>query len=1216
MPSTTTKELHTSSDSLILNPTTLSDGEGSTEPVVEQSTASVNPEISNLSDVEHFQEAIPQIEIATNKEEEVMAATQASVPMTTDIKNDLGDQKQHGVDSEPTVESTSVSDLAQASVEQSTTELPLADTTIEIQTTSADVTADVGIESTTVFTKDEILYDDPDVEQYNENDIEDIVLKGSTEYPDLQITDDQSAISTMAPLLSENEGITTVVPDMPTQHNKFASDDNVQSTSVTNLIQEEDTASTTMKSALEQVTPEAPVVIESTTKPHEKEDSSTTIAQEISTTPKVIMTESVTKTEDIPHTTAKDVDTTTIFPDEILYDDVDDTVLVGVDENSDDTLTTVVPITDEVIEDEAEVSTEVTLPIKKTETEEEKVQVSTLPAITTISPVTEIRELTTLAGQKEGVEVKEQFILDEVKSDTNDVIATANTTKENFNGEQKLEISPPFGNDELGHTNPIDMNPPGQDAGTVNEESKANAVVYSQLAPLTVEKAQEDTTTQEPSSSTEKASFKTSPLLENHAKVQMILDETTTLPPITAPEKEAQEAPEPQSTIAKDFENVELAEIQAEYDSDEQNQNPNKDLNGDFIETTTAEKEDPTTTETIPFVVAAVVAENEEEITVPEKDAEGNFVQTTTVSSEETTKAFVFAAIVAEEENVDANGLYYETTTLGPDSREALEVTTETYEESTGSQIVSIQQSSNVNGPLVLDNVQYYDDPDDREDYAEALVDLQKLPRREDSDIAHLNDHNDIIDLQELDHQDDVKDDLLTTLVDGFLVPKGDEPAKKLENKDKNKAKISITVEGSADSEDKKEANDVIQEEEKEPSFPVSDIISGIYKLVASYITTTPKPATEAPQIPETAAISHINVHNMPRDQLVLQDWDSSETADVKKNVLNAAPLTDPFFQMTAPNLKAESNVNAHDDMVSLFPRPSKLEPARTMSPFDSPALKVQEPPAGLPSRGAAGPLPLNAPMDVGETVNAPPLPFLPGNFLRGSAPEKPNPRGKRPSTGKVKTALLELRNSNSKTREPVNIPLPDLINETANNIPSNAVLSRDRRSVFDPVEALRSTDANFVSFLTSQSEPFQSAFLAPTSKRSSRQLSGEEEDSAVNCNWNIKTEEDLYLLVTFHNLSAPFTVECDGAYIEVERENNGFDARWCGNRVTQGGSRPHVIFAKNEVRITVFDDGNRDKDLPTGFSADVEVIDLFDGQQSSNLRKTNAYSNVRKLTG
>ena len=32
----------------------------------------------------------------------------------------------------------------------------------------------------------------------------------------------------------------------------------------------------------------------------------------------------------------------------------------------------------------------------------------------------------------------------------------------------------------------------------------------------------------------------------------------------------------------------------------------------------------------------------------------------------------------------------------------------------------------------------------------------------------------------------------------------------------------------------------------------------------------------------------------------------------------------------------------------------------------------------------------------------------------------------------------------------------------------------------------------------------------------------------------SIQTEKNLYLLVTFHNLSAPFTVDCEGAYIEV----------------------------------------------------------------------------------
>ena len=44
-----------------------------------------------------------------------------------------------------------------------------------------------------------------------------------------------------------------------------------------------------------------------------------------------------------------------------------------------------------------------------------------------------------------------------------------------------------------------------------------------------------------------------------------------------------------------------------------------------------------------------------------------------------------------------------------------------------------------------------------------------------------------------------------------------------------------------------------------------------------------------------------------------------------------------------------------------------------------------------------------------------------------------------------------------------------------------------------------------------------------------------------------------------------------------------------CFFKCLQGGSRPHVIFAKNEVRISIFDDGTQGKELPTGFSADVE---------------------------
>ncbi len=106
--------------------------------------------------------------------------------------------------------------------------------------------------------------------------------------------------------------------------------------------------------------------------------------------------------------------------------------------------------------------------------------------------------------------------------------------------------------------------------------------------------------------------------------------------------------------------------------------------------------------------------------------------------------------------------------------------------------------------------------------------------------------------------------------------------------------------------------------------------------------------------------------------------------------------------------------------------------------------------------------------------------------------------------------------------------------------------------------------------FLSSQPLPIQHVFRggdggagrrggAP--ERSKRDAEDDQDDETeegekevgedVNCDWNIRTDPGLYLLMTFHNLSAPFTVDCQGAYIEVERERNGFEARWCGNRLT-----------------------------------------------------------------
>jgi hypothetical protein len=72
---------------------------------------------------------------------------------------------------------------------------------------------------------------------------------------------------------------------------------------------------------------------------------------------------------------------------------------------------------------------------------------------------------------------------------------------------------------------------------------------------------------------------------------------------------------------------------------------------------------------------------------------------------------------------------------------------------------------------------------------------------------------------------------------------------------------------------------------------------------------------------------------------------------------------------MPAPNLRdnvppehitdADNSENA-----ILFPKPLKAEPPRTMSPFNSPALKVQEPPKIDPPNSLVPPLPLSAPIE------------------------------------------------------------------------------------------------------------------------------------------------------------------------------------------------------------------------------------------------------------
>ncbi|TRY69223.1 hypothetical protein TCAL_01395 [Tigriopus californicus] len=575
-----------------------------------------------------------------------------------------------------------------------------------------------------------------------------------------------------------------------------------------------------------------------------------------------------------------------------------------------------------------------------------------------------------------------------------------------------------------------------------------------------------------------------------------------------------------------------------------------------------------------------------------------------------------FAAIVEEETNIEftdaASGSSNDLPVFAPIEVDPLpfEFTDTTTgaplvkKISSNGSVVDIDQSGKVDGPLDLENIQYYDDPEDyqsgfSEDTKTSLSqsklgtaqrldlvlnkpseDLERMTRKEDEDA--IVDAQGLQDLSPYQPKINTSDpgSLLTTILDGILSSKPRPPphAPQLSQRRTTVKPLPIIV-----------TEEAPLSPTTDDGFPVSNLLNGIYRLVSSYIT--PRPTMEPfvteldftpPESTTSQSISRpINVHNTRRE-------------DLDEKVDNQYSKTDPFVQLQAPDLRMDGN--SHDQDM-LFPVPLPKESVSTFSPFNSPALKIQKPPQIQGPRNKeelAGPLPISAP--VGDVPNAQEI-FYPGNYLRGgSTSQKETKSASKPKIGPSSAPYLSLVD-NQRNRDPVSIPLPGLLSDNENNYRRDPKPSIEDNTGYDAIGSIRRKEESFYRFINAQPLPIQRGILDPANRdqRSRRQL-----DETSPPEKEISSTD-----------SAPFTVDCQGAYIEVERENNGFEARWCGNR---GGSRPHVIFAKNEVRISVFDDGSLGKELPTGFSADVEVIDLYDGEQYSNLSKTNAYSNMRVL--
>ena len=354
-------------------------------------------------------------------------------------------------------------------------------------------------------------------------------------------------------------------------------------------------------------------------------------------------------------------------------------------------------------------------------------------------------------------------------------------------------------------------------------------------------------------------------------------DDTIRFPILEAVEAESEENDD-RKPIVDLFEKpvVEAEEEKVESERDE---------NGDFIKTTTASND--LKQEDQKPVFEAVVAEEDEEaddVRPPLVDSQGNFIETTTPSEKPLSsigiddgivESFEIQAVVAEEEEeeerpntlLDEEGNYIQTTTGNPKDSNAFkleaslaEIENEDLKDPEGNLIETTTGSSSV----TLNKVA-------------KVAALEKLPRGAvDSDISTDSLQQIEVPISEspLDVVPNITDpsdrpgSILTTLIDGFLL---------------QKQPIVEEVEKTAS---------IDKEQETAGGFPVTNILSGIYSLVSSYIQPTEKVTEEEPitAIPQSA----INVHNMPRDQLIveaIEDFQAPPLPILPPEYLRARPI-------------------------------------------------------------------------------------------------------------------------------------------------------------------------------------------------------------------------------------------------------------------------------------------------------------------------------------
>ena len=152
---------------------------------------------------------------------------------------------------------------------------------------------------------------------------------------------------------------------------------------------------------------------------------------------------------------------------------------------------------------------------------------------------------------------------------------------------------------------------------------------------------------------------------------------------------------------------------------------------------------------------------------------------------------------------------------------------------------------------------------------------------------------------------------------------------------------------------------------EKRPAskYPITDLLNSIYRLVTGIRESSAaeaKAAAKSVEQPSSGLNSveiqyfdsplakPLNVHNSPREPLPFTT--STVSPGFRESVDLANSNTDPFQQLSAPDLTGFIPEGEKEENVQyIFASPARnKEPARTLSPFNSDALRVEEPPKVL----------------------------------------------------------------------------------------------------------------------------------------------------------------------------------------------------------------------------------------------------------------------------